>query len=48
MIVASEQAVAACCSCALFAAAVAGRPYSNVDELIDAARAVWWHQVRGL
>ena len=46
MIVASEQAVAECCSCATFAAAVAGRgPYGSVDELIAAARAVWWHQV---
>ena len=47
MILVSEQAVAECCSCATFAATVAGRgPYGSVEELIAAARAVWWHQVR--
>ncbi|KAI3430399.1 hypothetical protein D9Q98_004994 [Chlorella vulgaris] len=41
----STSALLECCSCRAFAEAVAARgPYGSVDDLISAARTVWWHE----
>ncbi|KAL4422666.1 hypothetical protein ABPG75_008863 [Micractinium tetrahymenae] len=41
----TEAVLLDCCACRSWAAALAaGAPYATIDELIEAARRVWWQQ----
>jgi hypothetical protein len=44
----SEADALTACGCRTFAAALAaGGPYADLDALVNAAREIWWAQVRG-
>lgn len=46
VVVVSREAVLECCSCAAFAEKLAAPgSYSDVEEIIRAAREIWWNQV---
>lgn len=43
----TQPALLECCASRAWAAAVDAKgPYAGLDELINSAREVWWHQVR--
>lgn len=42
----TEASLLACCACRSWAAALAATgPYNSLDEIIEAARHLWWQQV---